>query len=134
MSKTGSLPALSKMISIAKPHFIIAYFSFRVKETNMDNNRLWGRIIRHHRIEKSETVEIEDDNLEEAFLELCRRFDVQRPIQLPKHNREFEKFGRTFYSREHFTESVDFEKLEIELIMPDGKKKSSGVRSPLMDA
>lgn len=100
----------------------------------MDNNRLWGRIIRHHRIEKSETVEIEDDNLEEAFLELCRRFDVQRPIQLPKHNREFEKFGRTFYSREHFTESVDFEKLEIELIMPDGKKKSSGVRSPLMDA
>ena len=100
----------------------------------MDNNRLWGRIIKHHRIEKNETVEIDGDNLEEAFLELCRRFDVQRPIQLPKHNREFEKFGRTFYSREHFTESVDFEKLEIELIMPDGKKKSIGARSPLMDA
>ena len=100
----------------------------------MDKNRLWGRIIKHHRIHMQETVTIEDDDIEEAFLEICRRFDVQRPLQLPKHSREFERFGRTFFSREHFTESVDFEKLEIELIMPDGEKKSSGPRIPLMDA
>lgn len=101
----------------------------------MDNHRLWGRIIKNHRIAQSETVEIENGDIEEAFLEICRRFDVQRPIQLPKHNREFEKFGRTFYAREHFTESVDFQKLEIELIMPDGQnKKAGGPRSPLMDA
>lgn len=100
----------------------------------MNKNRLWGRIIRHHRIAKQETVEIEGENIEEAFLEICRRLDVQRPLQLPKHNREFEKFGRTFFSKEHFTESVDFEKLEIELIMPDGEKRSSGARNPLMDA
>ena len=100
----------------------------------MDKHRLWGRIIRNHRIAMNETVTIEEDGLEEAFLELCRRFDVQRPIQLPKHNREFEKFGRTFYAREHFTESVDFERLEIELIMPDGEKKYTGARSPIMDA
>ena len=100
----------------------------------MDKHRLWGRIIVANRIEKSETVEIENDDIEEAFLEICRRFDVQRPIQLPKHNREFEKFGRTFFSKEHFTESVDFQKLELELLMPDGEKKSSGMRNPLMDA
>ena len=113
---------------------IIAYFSRRVKETNMDKNRLWGRIIKGQRIYKQETVTIENDDIEEAFLEICRRFDVQRPIQLPKHNREFEKFGRTAFTREHFTESVDFQKLEIELLMPDGEKKSSGMRNPLMDA
>ena len=100
----------------------------------MNNNRLWGRMMKQQRIIRQETIEIQGDDVEEAFLEICRRFDVQRPIQLPKHNREFEKFGRTFYAREHFTESVDFEKLEIELIMPDGEKKSSGMRSPLMDA
>lgn len=100
----------------------------------MDKPRLWGRIIRHHRIHMQETVYIENDDIEEAFLEICRRFDVQRPIQLPKHNREFEKFGRTFYAREHFTEPVDFEKLEIELLMPEGEKRSSGIRSPLIDA
>ena len=100
----------------------------------MDNHRLWGRIIRHHRIHRQETVVIEGDDVEAAFLEICRRFDVQRPLQLPKHDREFERFGRTSYAREHFTEPVDFEKLEIELIMPDGEKKHGGARIPLMDA
>ena len=100
----------------------------------MNNNRLWGRIMKRQRIVKQETIEIEGDDIEEAFLEICRRFDVQRPLQLPKHNREFERFGCTFFSKEHFTESVDFDKLEIELIMPDGEKRSSGVRNPLMDA
>jgi len=100
----------------------------------MNKNRLWGRMIIRQRIAKQETIEIEHDDIEEAFLEICRRFDVQRPLQLPKHNREFEKFGRTFYAREHFTESIDFDRLEIELIMPDGEKKSSGLRNPLMDA
>ena len=91
-------------------------------------------MMKQQRIIRQETIEIENDDIEEAFLEICRRFDVQRPIQLPKHNREFEKFGRTFFSKEHFTESIDFDKLELELIMPDGEKKSSGMRNPLMDA
>ncbi len=100
----------------------------------MQNSRLWGRIIQNHRILRSETVEIEGGDIESAFLELCRRFDVQRPIQLPKHNREFERFGRTFYSREHFTEPIPFQKLEIELIPGDGEPRHSGPRTPLMDA
>jgi len=100
----------------------------------MHNNRLWGRMMKRQRIVRQETVDIEDDDVEQALLEICRRFDVQRPLQLPKHNREFENFGHTFYSKEHFTESIDFDRLEIELIMPDGEKKHSGVRSPLMDA
>ena len=100
----------------------------------MHNNRLWGRMMKRQRILRQETVEIESDDVEQAFLEICRRFDVQRPLQLPKHNREFERFGRTSFSKEHFTESVDFQKLEIELLMPDGEKRSSGIRNPLMDA
>ena len=100
----------------------------------MEKSRLWGRIINNHRIERSETVEIEDGDIEAAFVEICRRFDVQRPIQLPKHNRAFEKFGRTFYTKEHFTEPIRFQKLEIELLAPEGARKSSGPRTPLMDA
>ena len=100
----------------------------------MEKSRLWGRIISNHRIERSETVEIEDGDIEAAFVEICRRFDVQRPIQLPKHNREFEKFGRTFSTKEHFTEPIRFQKLEIELLAPEGARKSSGPRTPLMDA
>lgn len=100
----------------------------------MNSNRLWARLIRHHRIIRQETLPIENDDLEETFLEICRRFDVQRPLQLPKHAREFEQFGRTAYTKEHFTEAVDFDRLEIELIMPDGAQKSGAPRSPITDA
>ena len=100
----------------------------------MEKSRLWGRIINNHRIERSETVDIEGGDIEAAFVEICRRFDVQRPLQLPKHNREFEQFGRTAYTREHFTEPVDFDRLEIELIQPEGERKHAAHRVPLMDA
>ena len=49
----------------------------------MEHYRLWGRVVSRHRIVKNETVEIHDGDIESAFLELCRRFDVQRPLQLP---------------------------------------------------
>ena len=91
----------------------------------MESYRLWGRIIRHHRIAKSETVPIAGGDLEGALLEICRRFDVQRPLQLPKHERDLEAFGRTFYSREHFTEPIDFQKLEIEFLEDDDKSRRS---------
>ena len=101
----------------------------------MESYRLWGRIIRHHRIAKSEPVPIEGGDLEGALLEICRRFDVQRPLQLPKHERDLEAFGRTFYSREHFTEPIDFQKLEIEILLPEGEKRpAAGARNPLSDA
>ena len=29
----------------------------------MDKNRLWGRLIRHHRISRQETVTIEGDDI-----------------------------------------------------------------------
>ena len=100
----------------------------------MDQPRLWGRVIRDHRIVMNETVPIENGDYEAALRELCRRFDLQRPLQLPKHDRDLSRFGRTFYAKEHFTEPVPFEKLEVEILMPGGEKRGSAARSPLTDA
>ena len=100
----------------------------------MENPRLWGRIIdSHHRMIASETVTIRDGDVESAFLELCRRFDIQRPLQLPKHNREFEEFNMTSFTQEHFTEPISFKKLEVELLAPDGSRKERQ-RLPIEDA
>ncbi|MBR1707389.1 MAG: hypothetical protein IJ719_00995 [Clostridia bacterium] len=100
----------------------------------MENARLWGRLIdRHHRVLSSETVEIESGDLDTAILELCRRFDIERPIQLPKHQREFESFNTTFFSKEHFTEPIPFYRFEIELIAPPGQHKDHP-RLPIEDA
>jgi len=101
----------------------------------MDNYRLWGRMIQNNRIIRSETVPVENGDMEGALVEICRRMDIQRPLQLPKHTRDFENFGHTFYSREHFTEPVSFQKLEIELLLPEGASRpGGGPRHPLEDA
>ena len=100
----------------------------------MENGRLWARVVRRHRIVKSETVDIASGDFEAALLEACRRFDVQRPLQLPKHDRELSEFGRTFYSKEHFLEPIDFDRLEVELLPADGEERRAHPRTPLMDA
>ena len=100
----------------------------------MENDRLWGRLVdSHRRILRSETVPIEDGNTEAAFLELCRRFDIQRPIQLKKHALEYENFNTTSYTQEHFTETIPFFRLEIEHISGSGKNQSR-TRMPIEDA
>ena len=95
--------------------------------------RLWGRVIRHHRIEQSIIVPIEGEDVMEALREICRRLDVQFPVLLPKHEREFSDFSRTSFLPEHFMESVAFQRLEIDLLQPEEKKKVRA-KNPLQEA
>ena len=100
----------------------------------MENDRLRGRLVdRHHRILRSETVPIVNGDTEAAFLEICRRFDIQRPIQLRKHAHEYENFNTTFYTQEHFTEPISFFRLEIERISAHGPSQTR-TRLPIEDA
>ena len=57
--------------------------------------------------------------------EACRKLDIARPIWLDKHSREWDEFGQTRFLPDDFLESVDFQRLEIEYIDPDAKKKKS---------
>lgn len=85
---------------------------------------LWARMIHKHRIIASETIVLEDDLLS-ALSDLCARMDIPRPMFLQKHEKEWEQFGQTAFTRDHFVESVSFDKLEIETYDPDEKKKKS---------
>lgn len=100
----------------------------------MEQPRLWGRVIRDHRIAMNETVPLENGDYEAALRELCRRFDLQRPLQLQKHDRDLARFGRTFYTKEHFTEPVSCDRLEVEILLSDGNKRGNAARSVLSDA
>lgn len=95
--------------------------------------RLWGRVIRHHRIDKSIIVPVEGEDVMEALREICRQLDLQFPVLLPKHEREFSDFSRTSFLPEHFMESVSFQRLEIELLQPEEKKKVRA-KNPLQEA
>ena len=87
--------------------------------------RLWARIIVKHRIDRQATIPCTPDGAEDALIELCRDFDIPCPIWLRKHENEFEAFRHTAFLPEHFMEDVEFQKLEIEYLEDDGKKRKS---------
>ena len=87
--------------------------------------RLWAKIIKRHRIERQATAPCAWEGVEDALTELCREFDIPRPLWLNKHDREFEDFRRTQFLPEHFMEDVPFQRLEIEFLEDDAKSRRS---------
>ena len=87
--------------------------------------RLWARIIQRHRIERQATFECRFEDVDDALTELCREFDIPRPIWLDKHRREYEEFRRTRFLPEHFMEEVPFQRLEIEYLDDDDRTRRS---------
>lgn len=86
--------------------------------------RLWARAIYKNRILRSETVEWTGDFLE-SLSALCAALDIPRPLLLEKHGREWSEFAQTSFTADHFVESIPYDKIEIERIDPDDKKKRS---------
>ena len=87
--------------------------------------RLWARIIKKHRIERQATCECTWGQAGDALTELCREFDIPRPLWLAKHEREFEEFRRTVFLPEHVMEEVPFQRLEIEFLEDDERARQS---------
>ena len=86
---------------------------------------LWLRTIRHQRMDKQHVEPCTRDNPEMALEAACRQLDISRPIWLDKYTCEWDEFGQTRFLPDDFLESVDFQRLEIEFIDPDAKKKKS---------
>ncbi len=86
---------------------------------------LWVRVIRHHRTARQVTLPCSRNDPEEALSEACRSLDLSRPLWLDKNQREWDEFGQTRFLPDAFMESVDFDRLEIEFIDPDAKKRRS---------
>lgn len=86
---------------------------------------LWLRTIRHHRMDRQHVEPCSRDDAQEALEAACRKLDISRPIWLDKHAREWEEFGQTRFLPDDFLEHVDFERMEIEFIDPDAKRKKS---------
>ena len=55
----------------------------------------------------------------------CHQLDVPRPIILPRHERDWEQFSQARFLKEHFIEDVPFDRMEVEFIDPDKKKRNN---------
>ena len=62
---------------------------------------------------------------QDALETACHQLDLPKPIWLDKNQREWDEFGQTRFLPDAFFESVPFQRMEIEYIDPDAKKKKS---------
>jgi len=88
-------------------------------------NKLWITTVLDSKITKNIVTDWDNrlstemalrDSLENA----CESLNLSMPIIMKKHISELNNFHRTKFLPEHFIESVDFDRMEIEIY--DGKK------------
>jgi hypothetical protein len=89
--------------------------------------KVWGKIIIENKITRSYDFEDNsslgfNDKRMKAFSEICYNFDLSEPMWLEKHSKEFSEYNRATFYPEDFVESIDFDKLVIDLIDYDEKK------------
>ena len=87
--------------------------------------RLWARVISRHRIQRQTTVNCAFKEAESALTEICHELDIARPLWLKKHEKEFQEFRHTAFLPEHFMEDVHFDRLEIEFLDDEERKRAS---------
>jgi len=86
---------------------------------------IWVRLMHKNKIEKDITVPCVHEAWQEALEEACHQLDVGKPMILPRHLRDWAQFSQARFLREHFVESVSFDRMEVEFIDPDQKKNKT---------
>ncbi len=84
---------------------------------------IWIRLVRKNKIYRDVSVECAREDWREAMDRGMEKLDAARPLVLPKHERDWEEFSQTRFLKEHFMEDVPFDRMEVEWIDPEAKKK-----------
>lgn len=87
--------------------------------------RLWAIVRKDNKIIKDMVAEYneadlsEEDRLHHCIQIVCYQLDLQRPIWLPKNQREYQEYKRAILNQDNFIEAIDFDALELEVIQED---------------
>jgi len=84
---------------------------------------IWVRLMHKTKIVKDTIVDCAHGEWQTALDAACRRLDMPRPLILPRHERDWQQFSQARFLPEHFMEDVPFDRMEVEFIDPDKKKK-----------
>ena len=87
--------------------------------------KLWAKIMNKGKILRQTTVPCTFPEIPEALAEVCREFDLSIPLWLGKQERELDQFRLTAFTQDNFMEHIPFQKLEIEYIEDENKKRKS---------
>ena len=83
--------------------------------------RLWGKLVKDSRIIKSETIERPEEDTRThkilaALQELCRMWDLGRPIWLDATIADFQRHRKARFYADSFIEEIEFDYLEIQVL------------------
>lgn len=70
-------------------------------------------------VEDTRTDVSKSEQLHYCIEQICYKFDIQRPIWLPKNQREYEDYRRVVLNQDNFIEAIDFDTLELEILEDD---------------
>lgn len=86
---------------------------------------IWVRLMKKNRIDRDITAPCSLETWQGALENACQKLDVPRPMILPRHERDWDQFSQARFLPDHFVESVSFDRMEVEFIDPDKKKKEN---------
>ena len=86
--------------------------------------RLWAKTFKNAHLIKAVTIEdpTEDTRTHKVFHALskaCEDFDLGTPIWLDKTISDFRRYSKTRFYQDNFTETIDFDYLEIQVLEED---------------
>ncbi len=86
--------------------------------------RMWAKIWKENRLVRDMVVcrEESDTRTHKIFAaldEVCRCFDLSKPIWLDSTIADFKKHDRTRFTQDNFIDTIDFDFLEIHIIEED---------------
>ena len=84
---------------------------------------IWVRLMRKTKIDRDVTVPGTQEEWREALEKACHDRDVPHPVLLPRHERDWAEFSQARFLRDQFMEDVPFDRMEVEFIDPDKKKR-----------
>ena len=86
--------------------------------------RLWAKIFKDNRMLQDtciadESADTRTHKVFHALDEICRQFDLSKPVWLDKNISDFKRNKKTRFTQDNFIESVEFDYLEIHVIEED---------------
>lgn len=86
--------------------------------------RLWAKLWKENRLLQDIVICYDNDDTRthkifNAIDQVCREFDLSKPIWLESNIIEFKKHAKTRFSSDHFVDEINFDFLEIHIIEED---------------
>ena len=86
--------------------------------------RIWFKLMKDNHLLRDYMYEDNSDDTRTHKIfrgidEVCREFDLGKPIWLDKTVKEFQDHSRARFYQDNFIESIDFDYLEIQMIEED---------------